>query len=136
MGCAVVLLLGYRCYVKNRGFTPWMSLSELNAFMKTFDSKHPGEPNYWDQGHWITAVEGRWHRGIPQYRIRYGDAPGNGYWWYWYINQDKAGFNKKIHDYADDGFILAYWNKLRWPDGTWRYQAVWHKYAHPQSPAQ
>ena len=71
----VVSLLGYRCYLRNRDFTPWMSLSELNAFMKTFDSKHPGERNYWDQGHWITAVDGRWHCGIPQYRIRYGDAP-------------------------------------------------------------
>lgn len=135
---AVVLLAGARCYFGNRGFTPWMSLAELNAFMDTFASKHPGEPNYWDQGHWITAVDGRWHAGIPQYRIRYGDAPKNqGYWWYWFINQDQKGFNDKIHNYADQGFIMAYHSRLRWPDGACRYQAVWHKYAktNPPEPA-
>jgi len=131
-----VLLLGTRCYVRNRGFTPWMSLAELNAFMKTFDSKQPGGKNYWDQGHWITAAEGRWYCGIPQYRIHYGDAPKDqGYWWYWYFNQDAASFNKKIHDYSDDGFTLVYYNRLRWPDGAYRYQGVWHKYANGNSSA-
>ena len=128
----VVSLLSYRCYSRNRGFTSWMSLSELNAFMTTFDSKHPGEPSYWDQGHWITAVDGRWHCGIPQYRIRYGDAPkGQGFRWYWFINQDRGSFNHDIQRYTEDGFILGFYSRLRWPDGTFRYQGVWHKSASP-----
>lgn len=75
MALLASVAVGYRQYENTHGFTPWMSLNELNMFMKTFEAPHPGEPNYWDKGHWMTAVNGRWHDGIPQYRIRYGEAP-------------------------------------------------------------
>lgn len=133
---ALAAWLGYTA-IQNRGFTPWMSLAELNAFMATFESKVPGESNYWGQGHWIEAVEGRWKNGIPQYRIRYGDAPKNqGYWWYWFINQDENSFHDKVHHYADDGYVLAHYNKVVWPDGAPRFQAVWHKYGKKRKTAE
>jgi hypothetical protein len=66
---------------------------------------------------------------MPQYRIKYGDAPHNqGYWWYWFINQPEESFNQKILEYGDDGFQLIYSNKYTLPDGSSRYQGVWHKY--------
>ena len=116
-------------YQANAGFTPWMPLEELNHWQTQFDTTPPGgHPNYWDKGHWMTAVEGRWHEGIPQYRVRYGPVP-DGYdtAWYWYINQDQASFTAHINQLEDDGFVLVDPNSFLRPDDTRRYQGVWHK---------
>jgi hypothetical protein len=113
----------------NKDFTPWMSLAELNHWQQQFDTTPPGgHPNYWDKGHWMNAVEGRWHEGIPQYRVRYGPVP-DGYdgAWYWYINQDQASFSSHVHELADAGFVLMDPNSFLRPDDTRRYQGVWHK---------
>ena len=118
----------YRFYTVHYGFTPWMSLQEQSELLKKYDTAQPGEQSFWNQGHWITAAEGRWQDGIPQYRLRIVDAPKEqGYSWYWYFNQDKDAFNKKIHTYSDGGYRLVYWNAFQWPDGSKRYQGVWQK---------
>jgi len=125
----VALAVGLHHYETNRGFTTWMSLAELNQWQVQFDTKPPGgHPNYWDKGHWMTAVEARWHDGIPQYRVRYGPVP-EGYdgAWLWYINQDQASFSSHVHELADEGFILLDPNSYLRPDDTRRYQGVWHK---------
>jgi hypothetical protein len=115
------------------GFTPWMSHGELDTFLAQFDTNPPGgHPNYWDRGHWINAVEGRWHDGIPQYRIRYGPVPSHkGLWWYWYLNQDQESFSSHVHEMADQGFTLLDPNSFSRPDDTRRYQGVWHKVIPP-----
>ena len=131
---AIVVLLplsiwGWNYYRADAGFTPWMSLAELNDWQKQFDTTPPGgHPNYWDQGHWMNAVEARWHEGIPQYRVRYGPVP-EGYEaaWYWYINQDQASFSSHVHELADRGFVLMDPNSYLRPDDSRRYQGVWHK---------
>ena len=130
---AVVIMamcvLAWIVYQANKDFTPWMSLAELNTWQKQFDTNPPGgHPNYWDQGHWMNAVEGRWHDGIPQYRVRYGPVP-DGYdgAWYWFINQDQASFSSHVHELADAGFVLMDPNSFLRPDDTRRYQGVWHK---------
>jgi hypothetical protein len=118
----------WRYYEANKDFTPWMSHSELDKFMSQFDTNPPGQhPNYWDNGHWINAVEARWRGGIPQYRIRYGPTPqGYSCGWYWYINQDQKSFSDHVHTFADDGMTLLDPNSYLRPDDTRRYQGVWH----------
>jgi len=137
---SVLLLLGiwdWNYYQANRDFTPWMSLSELNEWQKQFDTTPPGgHPNYWDNGHWMNAVEARWHEGIPQYRVRYGPVPeGYDAAWYWYINQDQASFSAHVHALADQGFVLLDPNSYLRPDDSRRYQGVWHKLFKKKSPA-
>ncbi len=76
----------------------------------------------------MTAVQARWHDGIPQYRVRYGPVPeGYDAAWYWYINQDQASFSSHVHEFADKGFVLLDPNSYLRPDDTRRYQGVWHK---------
>jgi hypothetical protein len=73
-------------------------------------------------------VEGRWHNGQPQFRLRIGESPKSGpRWWSWWFNQDQASFNKHIHDLADDNFVMVCANSFQWPDGTTRYNGVWHR---------
>jgi len=116
-------------YWHNTSFTKWMSHEELDQFLSQYDTVPPGNhPNYWDKGHWINAVEGRWHNGVPEYRISYGPVPKHkGLWWYWYLNQDQASFSRHVHELADQGFTLLDPNSFERPDDTRRYQGVWHK---------
>jgi hypothetical protein len=115
----------------NKDFTPWMTGAELQKFCDDHDTNPPGgHPNFWDQGHWIDAVEGRWHDGIPEYRVRYSASPkgkGGYLWWYWYFNQDQQSFSSHVHELADQGFTLLDPNSFVRPDDTRRYQGVWHK---------
>jgi hypothetical protein len=129
-GLAVVVgILGYLRYDDaNRDFSPWMSFPELTAYLKKFDPKSPDEPDFWKKGHWITAAEGRWHAGAAQFRIRYGLGPvAKGFAWRWFIDQDQESFGKRLKEFGDDGFVLVCSNSFKRPDGTMRYQAVWHK---------
>ena len=119
---------GWNYYRANVGFTPWMSRPDLDQFMTRFASKAPGgHPDYWDKGHWIDAVEGRWHDGIPQYRIKYSAVPAdcNGEW-FWYINQGQDSFTDLVHKLADQGMVLLDPNSFLRPDNSRRYQGVWH----------
>ncbi len=126
---------GWTYYQANKGFTPWMTGAELGIFLSQFDTDPPGgHPNYWDDGHWIDAVEGRWHDGVPQYRLRYGDAPKDApHWWYWYFNQSQEDYSRHVHEFADQGFTLLDPNSFLRPDDARRYQGVWHKIA-PKNP--
>jgi beta-lactamase regulating signal transducer with metallopeptidase domain len=122
-------IIGWSYYQTNRDFTPWMSLSEMNRFLAQFDTNPPGQhPNYWDQGHWMNAVEARWHEGIPEYRIRYGPTPkGYSCSWFWYVNLDQASFSKHVHELADRGYVLLDPNSYLRPDNSLRYEGVWHR---------
>ena len=122
---------GYRYYEANRDFTPWMTGAELDKFCADHEGQPPNNhPNFWDKGHWVEAVEGRWHNGVPQYRVRVEKSPkgkGGYYWWYWYFNQDQQSFSLHVHELADKGFTLLDPNSFLRPDDTRRYQGVWHK---------
>jgi hypothetical protein len=114
--------------MKNRGFTKWMTYEEMDAFWKPLEAKGDDGRNYWDRGHWLTAVEGRWHDGRPQFRLRVDGVPGErpSGWWWWF-NQDEASMNRHIHEYSDKHCTLVSFNVFEWPDGTKRYSGVWHK---------
>jgi Concanavalin A-like lectin/glucanases superfamily/Bacterial tandem repeat domain 1 len=114
----------------NLDFTPWMSNPDLDKFLSQYDTVPPGHhPNYWDKGHWMYGVEGRWADNRLEYRIAYGahNVHHAGLWWYWYINQPEEMFMRRAATYSKDGFVLAHSNYFTMPDGTRRYQGVWHK---------
>lgn len=117
---------------KTPAFTAWMTYKEMDAYLAPLEKKADDGKNFWDRRHWVTAVEGRWEKGIPQFRIRVADAPADGrYSWYWWFNQDQTSFNQKIHDLSDKGFTLVQHNAFAWPDGTLRYSGVWQKITPP-----
>ena len=121
----------YFTYVSaNRDFTPWMSELELSLYVQKFDDTKPGQPD-WKKSHWITAAEGRWYDGVAEYRIRTAEAPkGVEFAWFWFVDMDQAAFSKNIQDYSEKSYGLVYSNSYKLPDGTTRYQGVWHKPAH------
>lgn len=107
------------------GFTHWMNSQELKHHAQA------GKP----KGLWITAVEGRWHDGVPQYRIREELKPtGRAFSWYWWHGQDKASFDQKSSQLTKDGFRLVHSQTFTSPDGTVRYQSVWQKRGNGQLP--
>jgi hypothetical protein len=122
------VLLGVASAEPEKPFTPWMSLSELNAYMEKLDGDKPEGKNFWDRGNWISGVEGRWEAGIPQYRISHNPVPARrAHWWMWFINQDQKSFDKQVHDLADDGYTLVHFNSYVRPGGGERFQGVWQK---------
>lgn len=128
LAAAFLFLVGPLRAEPGKDFTPWMSLSDLNAYLEELDGDKPGGKNYWDRGNWIDAMEGRWEAGIPQYRIRYSAVPPRrAYWWLWYFNQDRKSFDTQVHKLADEGFALVHFNSYVRPGGEERFQGVWHK---------
>lgn len=113
-------------YHRSAGFTPWMT--DMGDYLKPLEVKDAGGKNYWDHRHWLEAVEGRWHNGRMEWRLRAGDAPATGpYWWWWWFNQDAAGINRHILEMSDAGCTLVSFNSFTLPDGTVRYTGVWHR---------
>lgn len=111
-----------------RKFTPWMTYAEMRDFLAPLDAKDADHKNYWDRGHWLTAVEGRWTDGVPQFRLKRGEVPaGKKTAWYWWYNQSPEDFHRHLHELSDQGFTLVHQNKFVWPDGTFRYSGVWHR---------
>ncbi|EIQ00790.1 hypothetical protein OpiT1DRAFT_05346 [Opitutaceae bacterium TAV1] len=114
--------------LSGRGFTPWMTYKEMGEFLAPLEKKDETNKNFWDHGHWLTAVEGRWDNGIPQFRLKIGDSPKEKkHGWFWWYNQSQESFNQHIHELSDQGFVLVQHNSFEWPDGSRRFSGVWHK---------
>jgi hypothetical protein len=68
------------------------------------------------------------HGSQVEYRVKIGDLPKNkAHAWFWWRNQQYASFIQKLKEYEKTGFKLAYAQSFLIPDGTSRYQGVWHK---------
>jgi len=107
--------------------TSWMTLEELNKTLAKLEEKENGK-NFWDRGHWMNTVDGRWENGIPEYKISYSTVPENiGHSWYWWFNQSKESFQKNVHKMADEGFTLVYHQSFERPGEDVRYQGIWKK---------
>jgi hypothetical protein len=125
----IAALFSWHHYRANHGFTPWMDKARLDAYIKTLDGDKPGGKNYWERGNWITAVEGRWHNGKPEHRMRYAASPKGkkSVTWYWWLNANQKEWEGHVERYADDGFTLTHSTSYLRPDGRIIYDAVWHK---------
>ena len=119
----------------DKGFTPWMALSELHEYFVPLDARDAQGKNYWDHKHWMTAVQGRWADGGPQFRFQLSSAPHDRiYGWYWYFNMDAAAFHSRLSEFSEKHFKLVYHNTYAWPDGSLHYSAVWQKFYAPGDP--
>jgi len=107
-------------------FSGWMNESDLDNYFQILNNDK-GYTNYFDQGKRVNAVEGRWKNSIVQYRVKTGNTPKTNNWWFWWVNQDLNSFVQKINKYEKDKFQLVYAQSFILPDGTSRYQGVWHK---------
>ena len=107
--------------------TEWMEQNEFNALLAQLEKKTDGK-NYWDQGHWVDAVDGQAENGSVQYKITYSTVPTNKtYYWYWWFNQTQEDFNTHLQRLTKDGFVLVHYQSFEHPDGSRKFQGVWHK---------
>ena len=115
-----------KIFFDNRGFTPWMTMKQMDQYLKPLEVKDANGKGFWDH-RWITDIRSRWHDGYSQYRLRIGDAPDGPHWWYWYFNLDRESLVKRLEDMRNQNFQLVSFSSYTWPDGTERFCAVWHR---------
>lgn len=105
-------------------FTPWLSPLALDSYMRAKDQGH--EVGFWERGHWITTIEGRWKDGSHEFRIRYDAAPDHPGWrWRYKINLPPDEFLEEHAEMRKKGFRLVQSQSFLHPDQRRRYQAVW-----------
>jgi hypothetical protein len=107
-------------------FTPWMSSLALDTYLRQKNRGYQG--SYWARGHWIRAIEGRWHEGAREFRIALGEMerPGEVQWHY-RVDLTKIAFSEELARMSAKEFQLAQSQAYRHPDGSMRYQAVWQR---------
>ena len=111
---------------KEKGFTPWMEPLALDTYIRS-KSTATGK-TFWESGHWITAVEGRWKNGTREFRIAYDQIPEIETWqWRYKVNQSQLEFATSVTEMVDQGYTLVQTQTFRQPDGDHRYQGVWHR---------
>jgi hypothetical protein len=125
----VLLSLAGRCALhRGNSFTDWMGPNEFASYLNDRETRQADGKNFWARGHWINAVEGRWHKGSSEFRIKVGEAPSDRrYWWYWWFNQTPEDFDHHIRRLSDEGFTLVHSDSFQRPDGTTRHCGVWQK---------
>ncbi|MDF1852551.1 MAG: hypothetical protein P1U85_17060 [Verrucomicrobiales bacterium] len=111
-------------------FTPWLSPLALDSYMRTKDQGH--QVGFWDRGHWMTSIEGRWKDGSHEFRIRYAETPKTPGWkWEYRINLTPEQFLETHAQMRDAGFSLVSSQSFLHPDQRRRYQAVWQSHPIP-----
>ncbi len=107
-------------------FTPWMSPLALDTYIR---QKNRGfEKTFWERGHWIKAVEGRWNNGTHEFRIAFAANPDpDRIQWYYRIDQTEAQFSETINRLRNEGYTLAQSHAYDHPDGGKRFQGVWQR---------
>ena len=109
-----------------------MDHEEFDQFLVQLRGTREQPSAYWGKGHWINAVEGRWHDGVDQFRITYGPKPKHkALWWYWYFDIGQERFNAMASTRAAQGYTLLDANFFTDPGGARHYQGVWHKVIAP-----
>lgn len=112
------------------GFTAWMSPLALDTYIRQQNGGR--EETFWDRGHWITAVEGRWQGGEHQFRIAYEEIPDMDSWqWQYRANQTFEQFAGQIEELAREGYRLVQSQSFERPGEGPRYQGVWRRRVGP-----
>ncbi len=112
--------------IDDQKFTPWLSPEALDQYIR---EKNRGfEESFWERGHWIKAVEGRWAEGDHQFRIAYEPIPNPDSWqWQYRVNQTQSSFAASIREMSERGFKLRQTQSYERPDGERRFQGVWQR---------
>ncbi|MEM9280727.1 MAG: hypothetical protein AAGA96_02780 [Verrucomicrobiota bacterium] len=107
-------------------FTQWMSPLALDTYIRQLNGGH--ETSFWKRGHWITSVEGRWNGSSHEFRIVFKPIPDLERWqWQYRANQTGDAFLETHTELAKLGYTLIQSQSFERPDGSPRYQGVWHK---------
>jgi hypothetical protein len=104
-------------------FSDWVNHTCLENYFFVLNNGDE-ETSFFEKGHRITALEGRWNNNEAEYRVTYGDSKDSVRWWWW-MNQPYESFVKKLEMYEKKGARLVYSQSFLMPDGTARYQGVW-----------
>lgn len=112
------------------GFTAWMSPLALDTYIRQQNGGH--DDDFWERGHWITAVEGRWQSGEHQFRIAYEEIPDmDSLQWQYRANQSFEQFTGQIEELARRGYRLVQSQFFEHPEEGLRYQGVWRRRVGP-----
>ena len=107
-------------------FTAWMTPLALDTYIRLKNRGY--SESFWQRGHWITAVEGRWENGSQEFRIALDKVPDLNRWqWQYRVNQTTEEFANASRDFADRGFELVHTQTFTEPGGKSRFQAVWQR---------
>jgi len=107
-------------------FTPWMTSGQINRHFMALNQGHTID--FWDRGHWIVAVEGRWTDQGEEFRVVYEEAPrGKNYAWRYRTSQTREEFTLSMAEFKQQNYQLVQSQAYEMPDGTRRYQGVWHR---------
>jgi len=112
--------------VSEGDFIPWMSPLALDTYIR---EKNRGfKKSFWDRGHWIEAIEGRWSEGRHEFRIAFDAIPeSDRFQWYYRIDQTEAVYRDTLSRLRREGYTLVQSQAYERPDKTKRYQGVWHR---------
>jgi len=112
--------------IDDQKFTPWLSPQALDDYIQ---NKNQGfEQTFWQRGHWIRAVEGRWGNGNHEFRIAYEPLPNPDTWqWQYRVNQSQNDFAASIKEMSVHGYSLYQTQFYKRPDGARRFQGVWQR---------
>lgn len=112
--------------IKENDFTPWMEPLALDTYIRAKSSANG--KSFWESGHWITSVEGRWKNSTQEFRIAYDKIPEIETWqWRYKVNQSQAEFATSVSDLVEQGYTLVHTQTFRDSFGDHRYQGVWHR---------
>jgi len=105
-------------------FTPWLSPLALETYIR---AKNGGSRlDFWEQGHWIRAVEARWREGAPELRIAVAKiAPGQSFRWQYRFDMSEIEFTEAFRRLEGEGFRMVHSHVYLRPGGEKRHQAVW-----------
>lgn len=119
--------------VSESDFTPWMAPLALDTYIR---QKNRGfTESFWNRGHWIEAIEGRWFEGRHQFRIAFETIPDRErFQWYYRIDQTEAEYRDTLSRLRREGYTLVQGQVYERPDKTKRYQGVWQREI-PEKPA-
>lgn len=107
-------------------FTPWMTPDGLDSWVRKRNEGH--SVSFWQRGHWITAVEGRWNGDTHEFRIAFDSTPSSPDWrWQYRVNQTPEEFMENSNKLQAEGFRMVQVQSFDHPDKRRRYQAVWEK---------
>lgn len=108
------------------GFTPWMQPSELDAYIRS--QAEGSAKSFWEKGHWITAVEGRWGGEAHEFRIAVDSIPDIDSWqWKYRVDLTEDQFAAQVTEMLSKGYSLVHTQTYALPDQSRRFQGVWHK---------
>lgn len=120
--------------VESGEFTAWMTPLALDTYIRHRNRGY--SESFWERGHWITAVEGRWENGIREFRISFDQIPDRSRWqWQYRVNHTAAEFVQASREFSALGYKLVQSQTFREPSGAPRYQGVWRMDLAQQAPA-